>query len=131
MRVVVDTNVYISSLLFKGKAREAYDLVIANAELYISDFISSELSDKLHSKFSISSKTVREIITSVLSVADNVPATTPLSKICRDADDNYILQLCDTIAADFLITGDKDLLILESYKSTQIISPNDFMKLVV
>jgi len=131
LRVVVDTNVYISSLLFKGKAREAYDLVIANAELYISDFISSELSDKLHSKFSISSKTVREIITSVLSVADNVPATTPLSKICRDADDNYILQLCDTIAADFLITGDKDLLILESYKSTQIISPNDFMKLVV
>jgi putative PIN family toxin of toxin-antitoxin system len=131
LRVVIDTNVYISSLLFKGKAREAYDLVIANAELYISDFIVSELSDKLHSKFSVPSKTVREIIASILSVADNIPATTPLPKICRDADDNYILQFCDTIAADFLITGDKDLLILKSYKSTQIISPTDFMKLVV
>lgn len=131
MKVVIDTNVYISSLLFKGKAREAYDLIIANADLYISDFIVSELSDKLHSKFSVPSKTVREIITSILSVADNVTATTPLPKICRDADDNYILQLCEIIVADFLITGDKDLLILKRYKSTQIISPADFIKLAI
>jgi putative PIN family toxin of toxin-antitoxin system len=123
--------VYISSLLFKGKARESYDLSVAYADLFISDYIISELSDKLHTKFVIPQKKVKEIIISILSIADNAAIITPLPSICRDADDNEVLQLCESISADFLITGDKDLLVLERYKSTQIISPADFIKLAI
>ena len=129
MRVVIDTNVYISSLLFKGKAREVYDACIANTEVFISDFIIVELSDKLHAKFSVSLKTVRDIIKSILSVVEKTTITSTLPNVCRDKDDNHILQLCETVSADFLITGDKDLLVLVNYKSTQILSPADFLKL--
>jgi putative PIN family toxin of toxin-antitoxin system len=130
VRIVVDTNVYISSLLFKGKAREAYDICIASSDVFISDFIIAELSGKLHTKFAIPVSTVKEIIASILSVIEKVKVTSPLPTVCRDSDDNNILQLCESVAADFLITGDKDLLYLVEFKSTKIVNPADFMKLV-
>ena len=128
MKVVLDTNVYISSLLFKGKAREAYDVCIENAEVFISDFIIEELTEKLHSKFSIPQTTIKSITVSILSVVDTAKISTSLPDVCRDPDDNYILQLCESVLADFLITGDKDLLDLGKYKSTQIVNPSDFIK---
>ena len=129
MRVVIDTNVYISSLLFKGKAREVYDTCITNTDVFISDFIIAELSDKLYSKFSLSTKTIKDIITSILAVADKAVLVSPLPTICRDKDDNHILQLCESVSAEYLITGDKDLLIIVNYKSTRILSPSDFLRL--
>jgi len=129
LKVVIDTNVYLSSLLFKGKAREAYDLCIESSDVFISDFIIDEVSDKLQYKFSLSSKAVKDILNSISAVVENIKPTTPLPNVCRDKDDNHILQLCETVSADFLITGDKDLLVLENYKSTSIISPAEFMKL--
>jgi len=54
----------------------------------------------------------------------------PLPDICRDPDDNHILQLAQYIEADYIITGDKDLLILEQFEGTLIISPSDFNDLI-
>ena len=42
--------------------------------------------------------------------------------VCRDADDNFLLALCLDGHADFLITGDQDLLVLKAFGSTRIIS---------
>ena len=131
MKVVIDTNVYISSLLFKGKAREVYDICISNTDVFISGFIVAELSYKLSNKFSIPSKAVKEIIKSILSVVEVAEINTKLPNVCRDIDDNEILQLCESISADFLVTGDKDLLILKKYKSTRIVDPSQFINSVV
>ena len=46
--------------------------------------------------------------------------------ICRDPDDNNILWLAQDIAADLIITGDQDLLVLKKFKNTQIISPREY-----
>jgi len=131
LKVVIDTNVYISSLLFKGKAREVYDICISNTDVFISGFIVAELSYKLSNKFSIPSKAVKEIIKSILSVVEVAEINTKLPNVCRDIDDNEILQLCESISADFLVTGDKDLLILKKYKSTRIVDPSQFINSVV
>jgi putative PIN family toxin of toxin-antitoxin system len=109
VRIVIDTNVYISSLLFKGKAREVYDICIANTDIFISDFIVSELTDKLSGKFAVPSRTVKEIIKSILSIVEVTVPNTALPKVCRD----------------------KDLLVLIQYASTQILNPTDFLKLFV
>ena len=49
---------------------------------------------------------------------------------CRDPKDNFLLGLCDIGTADFLVTGDKDLLELLEYKGTKIISPSKLENLL-
>jgi len=127
MRVVLDTNVYISSLVFKGKAREVYDYCIETSDVFTSDFIMGELSEKLYLKFDYPKVSTRNLIKSILSVVEKRNPHTKRPNICRDMDDNYILQLCESVSANYLITGDKDLLILKNFKQTEIISPVAFI----
>ena len=49
------------------------------------------------------------------------------SDICRDPKDNMFLELAFEIDADFLVSGDKDLLILAEFNDTKIVKPNDFL----
>ena len=50
--------------------------------------------------------------------------------VVRDVDDNYLLGICDSCQADFLITGDLDLLILGLYKKTAILTMNQFLQII-
>jgi uncharacterized protein len=49
-------------------------------------------------------------------------------KICRDAKDNFLLSLCHDSSADYLITGDKDLLAIKNIGATKIISMQKFLE---
>jgi uncharacterized protein len=49
---------------------------------------------------------------------------------CRDPKDNYLLALAKDSSADFLITGDRDLLVLERFDRTQIVTYQDFLKTI-
>ena len=49
--------------------------------------------------------------------------------ICRDPKDDYLLALAKDSQADFLITGDRDLLILEQFRETQIVTYQNFLKI--
>jgi putative PIN family toxin of toxin-antitoxin system len=51
--------------------------------------------------------------------------------ICRDPKDNFLLDLIEFSNADFLVTGDKDLLELNPFKSGQIINPKDFERYLI
>ncbi|MFN4212450.1 MAG: putative toxin-antitoxin system toxin component, PIN family [Microgenomates group bacterium] len=53
----------------------------------------------------------------------------PQINICRDKKDNQILNLCFTGKANYLITEDKDLLILKKFKNTKIVAPKRFLKI--
>jgi len=57
----------------------------------------------------------------------HAPAT-KLPKVCRDADDNNILQLAESIKTNYIITGDTDLLTLKKFRSSQIVSPAKFLE---
>lgn len=50
--------------------------------------------------------------------------------ICRDKKDNQVLDLCVVGKADYLVTGDKDLLVLKKFKKTKIVSPREFIESV-
>ena len=47
--------------------------------------------------------------------------------LCRDPKDNQFLELCLAASADYLVTGDKDLLVLKKFGQTQIFSPKQFL----
>ena len=126
MKVVLDTNVLISAFLFKGFAALVYDHCEINETVYISPWILQEFSDNLFYKFEVEEGKIRKFERKILFGGYNITPQAPLPDISEDKDDNNILQLADHVDAEFLITGDKGLLSLESYKDTSIVSPRYF-----
>lgn len=128
MKVVVDTNVLISAFVFGGNAERALEKVIALGELICSDFILTELTRVLTAKFEVPADKVSRILDTLSQTAIIIEPNSPLPNICRDPDDNNILQLAESANVDFIVTGDKDLLILGSFGNIQIISPTTFLQ---
>lgn len=128
LKIVFDTNVLISAFVFEGRSAKVIEYCIANTEVFISGWILAELKEKLATKFKLTAhqiKAIEELLLSEFTV--HAPAT-KLPKVCRDADDNNILQLAESIKANFIITGDTDLLTLKKFRSSQIVSPAKFLE---
>lgn len=127
-RVVLDTNVLISAFLWGGKPgtiikkwRNSFFLLL------ISPFILGELANFLEIS-QIESKE-RGLIINELKTKSIKIIPSRKTNICRDKSDNKILDLCFSGRADFLVTGDKDLLVLKQYQSTKILTPTKFLKI--
>ncbi|MBI5219739.1 MAG: putative toxin-antitoxin system toxin component, PIN family [Bacteroidia bacterium] len=130
MNIVFDTNVLVSAFVFGGLSGKALEYCIENDEIYISQWVISELSDVLRNKFQIEEAEVKNIVTIISAEFNLIAPFTPMPLICRDKDDNNILQLAESSNAHFIITGDKDLLVLEKFKQTGIIKPAGFLTIV-
>ena len=111
-KVVIDANVVISSL-FGGTPRKAFLRALRTCDIYISPEIRTELAyvlDALEKKLgSAKIKRLRSIVLNLLSHAEEVIPTKKV-ELSRDSKDNAYLSLCLKARADFLLTGDKDLL---------------------
>ena len=135
-KVVVDANVLISSV-FGGLPLESINLVMSQHNVFYSDDIEKELKGVLQ-KLEIKLKNnqiqkLQENLSKFLSYCKKVAVTENLS-VCRDRKDDQYLSLCKQVSADFLITGDKDLLtipgdVLQRNNLTcNIVSPAEFIK---
>ena len=128
MKVVLDTNVYLSSVMFSGKVSRVHNFCFANSQVYISEYIIRELEEILLYKFKVESSKVELILSEIVSTCVVAHPKGAIPEICRDADDNNILHLAKSAQVDFIVTGDKDLLDLQFFKKTEIISPAEFVK---
>ncbi len=130
-RIVIDTNVYISFLL-KGDSLpgQAVEYVLLHDTPVISGDTEKELFRKLlNPKFDryVSLDTRMGFFDIVIRRADKVFPDLTVND-CRDPEDNKFLELAVSSQANYIITGDKDLLILNPYQSIQIVTPRDFLK---
>lgn len=132
LKVVLDTNVLVSAFVFKGACGRIMDWCIEYADLYISEWILREVNRVLLEKIGLEISDAAQVTTvlSNQSAFSIVNPTSELPTVCRDADDNNILQLSESVKADYIVTGDKDLLVLEKYKHAYILSPKQFLDLV-
>ena len=126
MKVIFDTNVLLSSLLFPGFSTKVYDFCAVSYNIFSSDWLLDELSRKLTGKFKLTDEEAEEYLNLLKERMSVVHPFNERPNACRDADDNHVLQVADYILADCIITGDKDLSILERYQETQILSPRQF-----
>jgi putative PIN family toxin of toxin-antitoxin system len=135
-KVVIDANVIISAA-FGGRPLEAVVQALENHEVYLSLTIERELREVISG---LSKKLTKEQIffnqekfQQVLSLAKRVSVSTHVV-LSRDAKDDHYLSLCREVGADFLVTGDKDLLSIsqESLKKNKIscliVSPQEFLE---
>jgi uncharacterized protein len=131
-KVVVDTNIFISFLIGKVLKDLPKYLHSSAVELVVSDELISELIEVTsRPKFNkyFSEELVREL---VILVEERSITIQPHSQInvCRDAKDNYLLALANDGNADFLVTGDKDLLTMGAFENTRIVDYNELERIV-
>ena len=131
MKVVFDTNIYISAFVIPGgNAEKAYIHAIdGDFELCTSVAILTELARKLDEKFGWEKQKIAQLITSISNLA-TVFKTTPWLQVISDDPDNRILECALKAAADFVVTGDKHLLKLRSYKHLEIIRLSTFITML-
>ena len=130
MRVVIDTNVYLSHFRFGGLPTRVCLFCLEEADVFISDFLVTETLRVLADKFALRSDQLNFVADTLAQATQFVTPTNPLPTLCRDHDDNHVLQLADFVKADYLITGDKDLLVLEPFGMCRILSPKAFAEMM-
>ncbi len=127
-RVILDTNIWVSFLISKSmsdidKLIFSKKIVLLFSEELMTEFIDVTSRDKLKSYFSR-----EEIATLIDLIEEYGEIVTVKSKvdICRDKEDDFLLSLAKDGKADYLITGDKDLLTIEKFEKTKIVKLTDF-----
>ncbi|MEK7170760.1 MAG: putative toxin-antitoxin system toxin component, PIN family [Patescibacteria group bacterium] len=129
MKIVLDTNVLVSAIVFGGKPKELIIRAIESGTiLYISTFIEDELQRVLKEKFSFSEERLSEAGRFVADTFTKIEPKDVPKIIKRDISDNNILALAKAIQADFIISGDNDLLELVSYQKIPILTPDKFLE---
>lgn len=132
LRVVLDTNVLVSALLFGGRAgmlREMWN------NCRIIPLVSKETFAEFrrvlsYPKFKLSQREIRAILNEeILPYVEAVEITEQLTGISRDPHDDMFLAVAASGGARYLVTGDQDLLVVKNYGNTQIITVSEFLSL--
>jgi putative PIN family toxin of toxin-antitoxin system len=131
IKVVLDTNIFISAILFRGKPAKILEMCIFEnkIEIAISPDLLAELIGKLKYKFGLNESLLTEI-KDFFSAKLNYILPEYKTKICRDTDDNKIIDLAISSGSNYIVTGDKDLLDLKAYQDIKIIKPEVFLDLI-
>jgi uncharacterized protein len=129
LKIVFDTNIYISGYLFGGKPREGLENARKRLyKLFASLEILAELEEELTDPpFHLSYRHVQKIIRNLKDFAEILKAA-PQSKAVRDEKDDMLLDCALAARARFLVTGDKDLLVMKKYKHIEIVTIADFLE---
>jgi uncharacterized protein len=132
-RVVLDTNVLISAVLSPlGKPFACLDWVLDNATLIVSRELLEELETRLaRAKFKkyVDDSTRRAFVADLGLSAVQVELSGAV-KVCRDPNDNKLLEIALVGRADCLVTGDEDLLVLDPFQGIPILTPARFLRTV-
>lgn len=129
--VIVDTNVFVSALIGSKVCKQIYELLkLEKFELVVSNDLLTEISTVLtRAKLDLSRDEIEEAIWHIRRKARKVIPSEKIS-LSRDPKDNIVLECATVIKVDCVVTGDKDLLSLESFRNIPIITPKKFLQLL-
>lgn len=130
VRIILDTNLWISFLISKDFSKLDNLLFTKECTLVFSQELLEEfisVADRPKFRRFFSSADMEAILETIDDYADFVRVESKIS-ICRDPKDNFLLSLAVDGQADYLITGDSDLLDLHQVGSTTILTFTEFLK---
>ena len=130
MRIVVDTNVFISGVFFAGVP---YQILDAWRCGIVQIAVSPQILDEYHRVGKVLAREFPSIeIEPWLGVltAESIRVDPPTMReqVCRDVDDDKFLALAAAGRADALISGDRDLLVLGSHEGVPVLTPSQFLE---
>jgi uncharacterized protein len=131
VRAVFDTNVLVAAFLTEGVCSTL--LVRARrseCELILSTDIIQEFERILRKKFAVSESELSGVRKVLAEAATEVcQKVEPIAPVCRDPDDDRILACALQVHADYIVTGDDDLLVLKRHAAIHIVTPRNFESL--
>ena len=132
LKVVLDTNIYISAILFGGNPERIRKLSKEKElEILISETIIAEIAEVLRKKFNWESWQISQIIDEIRESATLIIPSQTLSITKGDEDDNRILECAVEGKVQYIVSGDKQhLLPLKEYQGVKILSPSEFLILL-
>ncbi|MBI3148651.1 MAG: putative toxin-antitoxin system toxin component, PIN family [Betaproteobacteria bacterium] len=128
MRIVIDTNVLLSGLLWHGTPHALFDQVRAGmVELVMSPALMDEIERAIrYPKFAAilarTTRTPERILTELQALAEMVTAAPLPQPVCRDPDDDAVLACALAAHANWIVSGDDDLLALKAFQSIPIVT---------
>ncbi len=134
VKVVLDTNVWISIVFNKTLARELLPLINDDKiTVYLSRALLKELGSvltypRIEELLERSDVDKRTALSAILRTAVMVRAKESVYEIKNDPADNRVLECAVAAGATFIVTGDKHLLTLKRFRGVEIVSPNEFME---
>ena len=133
MRVVIDTNVLISATFWPGKPKQLLNQVRrGEIDFLTSEILLVELKEVLTTEdkpFKLSEEEAQHVLAAVLDIAEIVEPHSMIRR-CRDEADNRVLECAVDGQADWIITGDRDLLDLKSFGVIKIGTVAEFLRAV-
>ena len=135
MRLVLDTNIVLSALLWRGtpyRLLEAIRSQHPSLQLYSSPVLLEELTEVIarpafSRQLSAIGKTVRQVLADYIEIVDLVePIEIP--QIVRDPDDDHVIACALAAKADLIVSGDKDLLDLNAFQNIPILAPAEALR---
>lgn len=130
MRIVFDTNVLFSAFVTHGVCAGLYEECLQWARIVVSPEILSEMEEQLAAKAKLSAAESREVLRAIRADAEIVEAASLAERVCRDADDDAILGAAISAKAAVIVTGDRDLIVLDRFQGIRIVTPRDCLALL-
>lgn len=131
-RVIVDTNVFVSGLLRESsvpgqaarRARREATLLVSHATMHE---LANVLAEAKFDRYVTVEQRV-QFIRLIANLAELIPIIHPVRE-CRDPKDDKFLEVALNGSGDLIVTGDRDLLAMNPWRETTILSPGDYLKL--
>ena len=128
MRIVLDTNVIVSALVFGGLPRRVFEMVEdGHCEFYYSADIERETRRVLHDKFGWDEERLDRYLPVLWGLGERVTPRHRVTAVKDDPDDNCILECAIAAGADVIVSGDGHLLRLTAYEGISILTPRAFV----
>jgi len=127
-RVTLDSNIYISALVFGGKPMRLLEMATEGAiRVGISDAIIAEVQRVLLTKFGWSLERVAAAVETIGTITEQATPTEAVEIVKTDPDDNRVVECAMTAGSAFIVSGDVDLLALGEFRGITIVTAAAFL----
>ena len=133
MRIILDSNIWISFLIGHQIQTVRRILTDARVDVYVCDNLIAEILDVANRdkiRKYIKDNELEDLLRIIRAYCNIVPLETKAKSVVRDPKDLYLISLAETVDADYIVSGDSDLLELGHHKNTKMIRLVDFKSII-
>lgn len=132
MKIVLDTNLFISSFFWGGNPKKVLERVIEGKdELFFTNEILEEIENVMtRPKFHATKESIDYYIKSIEEIGNKIILGKRIKNGSRDLTDNKFIECGLAANVDYIVSGDIHLLELNEYKNIKIITAKDYLSII-
>jgi putative PIN family toxin of toxin-antitoxin system len=130
MKIVLDANVIIAAFASRGLCESVMEVCLSEHDIILYEELLTEVLRNLRLKIRLPEKIVDDIAHHLREHAKFYNPLPLASNVCRDSEDVKIIGVAIAANADYIVTGDKDLLVLKAFQGIPILNPRSFSNIL-